>query len=76
MATLLSILALAVGIVALIVAIKKKPSERVVVEKETKVVEQKTTDFPFVYDSSRKLCKFDGTLEVTGGLVSLKKQEG
>ena len=88
MALVLSIIALAVGIAAMIIAIKKKPSEKVVVEKTTKVVEnapvEKTTkvvenapvEHPFVYNATRKCYTLDGTLEVTGGLACLKKKEG
>lgn len=76
MALVLSIIALAVGIAAMIIAIKKKPSEKVVVEKTTKVVENAPVEHPFVYNATRKCYTLDGTLEVTGGLACLKKKEG
>ena len=72
-AIIISSLALAVAIVALILAIKKqnviKETTR---EKEIKI-EYAPIEHPFTYDSQKKVYQLDGSLKVNGGVSCLEK---
>lgn len=63
----LSIIALAVAIIALVASGLKRKE----VVKETKVIEK--VDSPFVYDEERKSYRLDGNLYVDGGITALKE---
>lgn len=69
-AIIIAAAALAVAIVALL----RRPKQEVVQE-TTGIIDHPPVEHPFIYDSSRSTYVLDGSLEVTGGIASLKNQE-
>lgn len=67
----ISILALAVSVVAIVMARKNAAVREVVKEKETKVI----VDNPFTYDPKTRVYVLEGSLRARGSVVALETEE-
>ena len=74
MATIIAVIALVVGIVALVVAIKKN-SKTVEVVKEQKVI-YAPVEHPFTYNEKEKSYYLDGSLKVKGQVKAAAEKKG
>lgn len=69
---IISVVALACGCAALIIAMRE--SKKQTRERETIVrVEKAPVEHPFIYDDEKQCYTLDGSLEVTGSVTALKK---
>jgi len=71
MEIVLGITALVVSIVALVIAIRKKPAEKVVVKEETTKVVYAPVEHPFTYNEEENIYTLDGALFVRGDVTCL-----
>ena len=81
-AVIISVVALAVGIAALVIALKKQSIKETVTEKQVVKTEEVTTvvhapvEHPFVYDKENETYWLNGNLKVYGSVTCLNGEEG
>lgn len=68
----IAIVALLVGCIALVIAVKKASIKEVVTKEIVKQIEYGPVEHPFVYDKKKSTYTLDGDLLVTGGVSCLK----
>lgn len=68
---ILTVISLAVGVTALVIALKKQSSKEIVKTEKVVRVEHAPVEHPFVYDENKKTYILDGNFYVTGSVSAL-----
>lgn len=80
-AIVIALVALAAGVAALVIALKKQTVIKEVTEKQVVKTEEVTTvvhapvEHPFVYDEENKVYWLNGSLKVSGGVSCLNNEK-
>ena len=74
MSIVLCIFAVVIAVVALVIALRKKPRE--IIKEQILRVDRAPVEHPFTYDKERTTYTLNGSLEVTGGLAAHARKEG